>query len=85
MIGYMKAEDTSIFSNRVTFNGFTTSQQESVYNVVTAKVVSLLQKKCAEFMSISPTFTSANESFAIKMLKLSKVLNQLESKRAIER
>ena len=38
-----------------TFNGFSTIQQESVYNTVTNKVISMLSEKCIEFLSASST------------------------------
>ena len=82
----MKDDENSIFSSKLpTHNGFQTSQQESVYNTVIFKVVQLLQKKCAEFLSQPPQFTTDNESFAIKMLKLFKVLKKLESNRVQEK
>ena len=67
------------------FNGFSTSQQESVYNTVTSKLVSILGSKCFNMMStqvheaspanaLSPIDESNADTFAMKILKLHKVL-----------
>ena len=72
-----------------TFNGFSTIQQESVYNTVTNKVISMLGEKCIEFLSASsnnpaPLPVSARDNFAVKMIKLDRVLKKLEEGRSQE-
>ena len=70
-----------------TFNGFPTVQQESVYNTVTNKVISMLSGKCIEFLSASssnpaPLPVSSRDNFAVKMIKLGRVLKKLEEDRS---
>ena len=70
-----------------TFNGFQTIQQESVYNTITNKVITLLSEKCIEFLSASsnnpaPLPVSSRDNFAVKMIKLDRVLKKLEEERS---
>ena len=56
--------ENSIFSKQnttvaqVSFNGFASNKEESVYNTVTSKLVSLLQGKCMDLMPKSNTSSS---------------------------
>jgi len=56
--------ENSIFSKQnttdaqVSFNGFASNKQESVYNTVTSKLVSLLQGKCMDLMHMSNSSSS---------------------------
>jgi len=57
--------ENSIFSKQnttvvqVSFNGFTSNKEESVYNTVTSKLVSLLQGKCVDLIHTSNSSSSS--------------------------
>ena len=90
---HLEELDNSIFSRRdqaqFTSNGFLSTKQESVYNTITIKLVSLLSTRCAENLrrdndesKASDADNIVKEQFAIKVLKLDKLLKNLESLRS---